>query len=152
MLKQAPNLVEARIAIDFDDELVCKYVSDKEILNYLQAPALTEIALYINEDDDHNLDYLEPLVARSGFTRVLPKHPFITELAIIIDGRCSRDAANALISHLTIPNPTASATISPHQSKIYFACTNETPSTTPSISTCYNHGAKQMIVHSNPPY
>ncbi|KAJ7113987.1 hypothetical protein C8R44DRAFT_740857 [Mycena epipterygia] len=155
LLKQVPNLVEARIAIDFDDgpwpdplqaiDLMCLerlYVSNTEILDYLRAPALTEIALYINKNDDHNPDYLGPLVARCGctlrrlsfklgspsahvVTHILPKHPFITELAIIIGGRCLRDPANALISHLTIPNPTASAAISLHLSISYLACTNE---------------------------
>ncbi|KAJ7114030.1 hypothetical protein C8R44DRAFT_881582 [Mycena epipterygia] len=139
MLKLAPNLVEARILINFDPEawpdpgeildVLCLqrlYLSHPHILQYLNAPALTELALSVDDDDDlDDLLHLEPFVVRSGCTlrrltfkgspdayatgAVLRQCPSVTQLAILLEGSdysdwgTLYDRANTLIHHLTIP-------------------------------------------------
>ncbi|KAJ7142227.1 hypothetical protein C8R44DRAFT_865590 [Mycena epipterygia] len=154
MLKLAINLVAAHVTIRFDEEpwpnpidvleLLCLqslWISDPEILNYLKAPALKEIGFLPGLGQ--NLIHLEAFVARSGCTlrrfsfkgsitstyictNVLPKHPSITELIILVrnpSGVPTHDMTNALISCLTIPNPTGNA---PQLANIYFGCKGTT--------------------------
>ncbi|KAJ7113992.1 hypothetical protein C8R44DRAFT_855803 [Mycena epipterygia] len=149
ILKLAPNLIVASITLDSDREpwgevigilrLQRLHTLDPEILNFIKAPALTEIALYVN--NNHDLAHLEPFVARSGCTlgrlslqgrltahlatHVLPKYPSITELVMTVDTSSSYNMTNAFISHLTIPNPAASTAISPQLSEISFAFTDD---------------------------
>ncbi|KAJ7113984.1 hypothetical protein C8R44DRAFT_796031 [Mycena epipterygia] len=159
MLKLAPNLVVARIVVNFDEQdwpdpreildvlcLQSLFVSHMDILQYLKVPALTELACYIDDDDDpDDLLHLDPFVVRSGCTlrrfafagspdaqatgAILRQHPSVTQLAIMVEGHDNsdwptlHDRANALISHLTIPgDATASAAISPQLSEISFGC------------------------------
>ncbi|KAJ7113903.1 hypothetical protein C8R44DRAFT_795944 [Mycena epipterygia] len=108
ILKLAQNLVEARIII-FDEPsgevidvpLQRLYTRTADVFDFIRAPALSEITIYVDGDDDHDLPHLDLLVARSGCTlrrlsfeglptahiatHVLPKHPSITELAIVIN-------------------------------------------------------------------
>lgn len=119
------------------------FVSHAELLDCLKAPALTEITSYILGEDPNDLIHLDSFVVRSGCilrrltfkwsptayisTEMLRKHPSITQFAIIVDPHdgdfaTSNDTINALISHLTIPHPTASATMSPQLSEICFGC------------------------------
>ncbi|KAJ6550857.1 hypothetical protein DFH09DRAFT_1319721 [Mycena vulgaris] len=129
ILELAKNLVQARIEIQFDEEpwpnsgefadllrLRCLYISDAEVLSYLRAPAVQEIAHYLEEDEepDHFVRHLEAFVTRSRFTEILQKCPSVTELAIITnhidrDWNAAYEASNALITRLTIPNPTGNA-------------------------------------------
>ncbi|KAJ7498125.1 hypothetical protein B0H11DRAFT_1998782, partial [Mycena galericulata] len=81
ILKLAPNLVEGRIVIAFDDspwpespsatiDLLCLrrlYGNDVHILEYIRAPALEEVALRFEEEDGPYMDhYLETFLTRSS--------------------------------------------------------------------------------------
>ncbi|KAJ7435166.1 hypothetical protein B0H11DRAFT_2115000, partial [Mycena galericulata] len=81
ILKLAPNLVECRIVVAFDDEpwpdspsafidLLCLrrlHGNDVHILEYLRAPALEEVALHVGEEDDPHVDqHLETFLIRSS--------------------------------------------------------------------------------------
>ncbi|KAJ7138214.1 hypothetical protein C8R44DRAFT_341786 [Mycena epipterygia] len=81
ILQQTPNLVQARIYTDFDDEpwsdtgeiihllrLQRLLVSHEEILNFLRVPVLQEIALKAYEEEDLNHLLLDPFMLRSGCT------------------------------------------------------------------------------------
>ncbi|KAJ7691922.1 hypothetical protein B0H17DRAFT_550785 [Mycena rosella] len=78
ILKTAPNLVEARITIAFDeqpwpeqDDIIALlylrrlYVSDSDVLVYLRTPILQEIVFFSREDDPDPLPHLEPFIIRS---------------------------------------------------------------------------------------
>ncbi|KAJ7654611.1 hypothetical protein DFH06DRAFT_1202886 [Mycena polygramma] len=130
ILKQATNLVEARIEIDFDDEpwpdsdqhielphLRRLYVSDAEVFAYLKIPVLEELSLWVGPDTS-DLVHLNSFVDRSAcalrylcLTGVLDAHSTIhmlrrlsqlTELAIIITEIEASSQVNALISTLTL--------------------------------------------------
>ncbi|KAJ7498137.1 hypothetical protein B0H11DRAFT_1998823 [Mycena galericulata] len=81
ILKLAPNLVEGRIVVAFDDEpwpdppnatidLSCLrrlYANDVHILEYLRAPALEEVALRVGEEDGPHMGHcLEIFLTRSS--------------------------------------------------------------------------------------
>ncbi|KAJ7113894.1 hypothetical protein C8R44DRAFT_740778 [Mycena epipterygia] len=103
--------------------MVKTQIQRAHIFDFIRAPALTEIAIYVEEEDeDDSLAHLEPLVARPESTHVLPKHPFITELAIVINEWARYDATNAFISHLTIPALAATAAFTPQLSAMYVGC------------------------------
>lgn len=122
------------------------FVSPAEFLNYLKAPALQQIALDVVETDAPSVfHHLESLILRSGCTLqklslagyppasetidILRKYPSITALTFIIHNErdASSEAANTLISHLTIPPHTPPhAVIAPHLSDICIGCENET--------------------------
>ncbi|KAJ7691952.1 hypothetical protein B0H17DRAFT_1062243 [Mycena rosella] len=161
ILKAAPNLVEARISINFDEEawpeqeaildlsrLRRLYVSHTNIFNYLRTPALQELACNFWRDDPNQLllPDLDRFLIRSACnlrrvclrgspdvptsSEILQKYPSVTELMIItpsigLDLATLCKETNALISHLTIPNPTGSATVSPQLSAINFGCETE---------------------------
>ncbi|KAJ7113898.1 hypothetical protein C8R44DRAFT_881465 [Mycena epipterygia] len=148
MLKLAENLVEARITI-FDrpsgeviDMLrLQRLYTTPDIFDFIRAPALVEITVNVEKDEQHDLARLDSLVARSGCTlrrlsfegsptahiatHVLPKHPSITELAIVINEWARYNATNALISHLTIPTSIATEALSSQLSAIYVGCPDE---------------------------
>ncbi|KAJ7483486.1 hypothetical protein FB451DRAFT_107135 [Mycena latifolia] len=158
ILKLATNLVEAHIAVDFNDApwpgsdevinltlLRRLYVTHPEIFQYLRAPSVQEIALGLNKGDrpKHILPPLESFVMRSGCSlrrlclygfvadptavEILRKFPSVSELAIITADAedAAYKAVNALISNLTLPNPTGGAVLAPRLSKIHFGCENE---------------------------
>ncbi|KAJ7147679.1 hypothetical protein C8R43DRAFT_1195532 [Mycena crocata] len=108
------------------------YVSNTAVLEYIRTPLLEEIGFQLEKQDEPHdvLRCLEPcLLGTSQSLRrlcikgipnphiieaILAKYPCITELAIVTDGSwTSRAASTTLISHLTIPNPTGNAVISP---------------------------------------
>ncbi|KAJ7483505.1 hypothetical protein FB451DRAFT_1234812, partial [Mycena latifolia] len=142
ILKLALNLVEVRIDIRSDederwpDEIINLtllrrlYVSYPKILEYLRAPALQDIGFSLeeNEGPEFPLGYLEPFIVRSGWiplahtaAKILQKFPSVSELVMIVHDP-DYDRANTFISSLTIPNPTASAVLSPQLTTIYFGC------------------------------
>ncbi|KAJ7483493.1 hypothetical protein FB451DRAFT_1393596 [Mycena latifolia] len=120
------------------------YVSHADVLRYLKVPLVQDLAYALDGDEgpDDLPRHLEPFVVRSGCTlrrlclhgtpvpsiavEILRKLPSVSELAIITadaeDAACK--AANALISHLTLPDPTGSAVLAPQLSKIHFGCQN----------------------------
>ncbi|KAJ7101885.1 hypothetical protein C8R44DRAFT_945843 [Mycena epipterygia] len=155
ILKGAPNLVQARIYIDFDYEpwpdsgeiihvlrLQRLFLSDAVILNHHRAPVLQEIVFKGEEaEDTAYLSHLDPFILRSGCTLrrlsfdgtpttcsvadILKEYPSITELAILIADLGDSERASDLISHLTIPNSNGSATMSPQLAEISFGSYND---------------------------
>ncbi|KAF7345590.1 ABC protein [Mycena venus] len=138
ILKLAKNLVEAHIDVDFDDEpwpdpvelidlpyLRRLWVSYSNILDYLKAPSLEEIAVFLEGDEcRETLLHLDPFVARSSCSlralsikglpttaslEILRKYPSIVKFALVIaDASFGRDSCariNGLISNLIIPRP-----------------------------------------------
>ncbi|KAJ7124362.1 hypothetical protein C8R44DRAFT_852255 [Mycena epipterygia] len=152
ILTAAPNLVQARIHVSFDDEegwpepdaivdLLCLrrlLVSHADILKYLRAPGLQEIGFSVNEEQEDYLPHLKPFMARSrctlrkltfngtpipsAVTDILVEYPSVIELVVII---LSSQSANNLISHLTVTNSTAMAAISQRLSQISFWCSDD---------------------------
>ncbi|KAJ7663896.1 hypothetical protein DFH06DRAFT_335799, partial [Mycena polygramma] len=132
LLRMAPNLIEARIMIHFDQQpwpnspdtielmhLLRLYVSDWEFLDHVKTPALQKLALWIEEDDyAHVPGCLETFFNRA--TRqlcslvlkgtpdaettctILEKNPSITNLFVTIDNPNARAQVDALISNLTV--------------------------------------------------
>ncbi|KAJ7483501.1 hypothetical protein FB451DRAFT_1364408 [Mycena latifolia] len=155
ILKLGQNLVEARIDVRFDQtpwlettdiidlpSLRRLYVSEPNILDYIQVPHLQEIALWIGKDDDADiLKSLEPLVARSSCplrrlclkgvptahsaVEILNKFPSIVELGIIIADPAFSAEVNTLLSTFTVPDVGDSTPVAPHLSCMFFGCDNE---------------------------
>ncbi|KAJ6550853.1 hypothetical protein DFH09DRAFT_1281234 [Mycena vulgaris] len=122
------------------------YVSNAEVLSYLRAPAVQELCHYLEEDEGPDLfvRHLEAFVTRSRCalrrlslagtpathttTEIIQKCPSVSELTIITDSvnadGNATETGNALISLLTIANPTGSV-LAPQLSAIYFGCRNE---------------------------
>ncbi|KAJ7493753.1 hypothetical protein FB451DRAFT_448654 [Mycena latifolia] len=123
------------------------YISQSGSLMYLRTPALQEIALRIYKHYPELLPDLESFAVRSAcnFRRVcfegspdvstaseiLHKYPSITELAIVVltpggdeDDEC--EAANALLSHLTISNSPGATAVSTQLCAIEFGCDGKT--------------------------
>ncbi|KAJ6504507.1 hypothetical protein DFH09DRAFT_1439990 [Mycena vulgaris] len=123
-------------------------ISHPSILCHLTAPAVEDITFYLrtHEGPEALLSHLDPFVVRSDCTLrrlclqgtpaahtpagILHKYPSISELVIITDHvqndwNVTYEAGNAIISQLTIPNPTGGATVAPQLSKIYFGCALE---------------------------
>ncbi|KAJ7605289.1 hypothetical protein FB45DRAFT_490364 [Roridomyces roridus] len=121
ILKTAPNIVEAHIMIDADEDpwaepsgefidmlhLRRLYVSDPEVFDYIRAPALAEVAMYIERDSSSESEYLDTFLARSSCAprllclrgspdpsitaAILNKHPSITSFALVHDPRLDSD-------------------------------------------------------------
>ncbi|KAJ7706735.1 hypothetical protein B0H17DRAFT_1001168 [Mycena rosella] len=155
ILKLAVNLVEAHIYVVFNDLpwpdsdeinlllLRRLFISHSEILEYLMAPAIQELAYAVREDEgpDPLLLHLEAFVERSGCrlrrlclvgkptadtaVGILRRILSVSELGIITDDpNHGQDApVNVLVSHLTV-SP-GSAALAPQLSKIYFGCRAE---------------------------
>ncbi|KAJ7124314.1 hypothetical protein C8R44DRAFT_147227 [Mycena epipterygia] len=154
ILTLAPNLCQARIIISLEEEsrpwpasgevidllhLQRLFVSDEEVLNYLRAPVLQEIAFEADrcrEEDSYLI--FGAFMLRSGCalrrlsfdglptadtaTVILQKYPSITELAILVHDWDDSESTNDLFSDLVIPNATPKAAISPQLSRIDVGC------------------------------
>ncbi|KAF7345451.1 hypothetical protein MVEN_01563200 [Mycena venus] len=148
MLKAAPNLVEAHIDVTFDLsetwsdleeaidllQLQRLYVSALPILNVLRGPALEELAVWLDPDEDH-LTILRGFVDRSvcclrriclrnspdahTTLEMLKRFPCITELVIKMRDHDAADEVNALISTLSL---TESAVVAPQLQCLFFGC------------------------------
>jgi hypothetical protein len=159
MLKMAPNLVEAYVVVSFDYDpwpvdpttpetiplahLRQLYMSDVNVLRYLKAPALEELAFRYPEypEDTPASDFLrffQPFFDRSGCplrrlclqgfpeadgtTQILGKLPFITELVIMIDEANDDEELTPLMSALTI---TGSTVVAPQLRSFAVGCKDE---------------------------
>ncbi|KAF7345523.1 ABC protein [Mycena venus] len=149
ILKLAPNLVEVRVVIRFDSEpwpdvdavinlpyLRRLYVSSSDALNYLRAPALEGLSLWV--DVDTLLPHLESFRDRSacslrrlslkGFpnayttTKILEQLPSITELAIAIDNSDASEGADLIMSALTVSHTPGSTVVAPHLRFLLLGC------------------------------
>ncbi|KAJ7138199.1 hypothetical protein C8R44DRAFT_976021 [Mycena epipterygia] len=148
LLTVAPNLVQVHICVRFSAEplpesddtihllrLQRLFVSNPEVLNYLRAPVLEEIALQVDdelEEEDPIFSPFDLFILRSGCTlrrlsfdgppttlllaEILRKYPSITELATIYDLKTVRRTRD-LIFHLAITDAPA---MSPQLSDISF--------------------------------
>ncbi|KAJ7036645.1 hypothetical protein C8F04DRAFT_1095217 [Mycena alexandri] len=156
ILKEAVNLVEARISVDFEDaedwrnfceilDLTCLrrlFVSHSEILKFLWAPVLEEIAVDFDEDEGPEfMSGLQSVVSRSscilrrlclwGFanlqttTEILQQFPSIVELAIIATTPVGGELAETLMKRLIVPADSGSAVIAPQLRYLSFACEDE---------------------------
>ncbi|KAJ7618987.1 hypothetical protein DFH06DRAFT_1306556 [Mycena polygramma] len=148
LLKQASNLIEARIEIDFDhdpwpeqDEIIDLhhlrrlYISDVHLLRSLRVPVLEELATWVprNAIDTLPAD-LDSLVNRSacplrrlclrGYpdADVIPKMlqvtPSVTELVILASAIDDKNV-NALMRILTVSAVAGSTVIAPHLRLIF---------------------------------
>ncbi|KAJ7302972.1 hypothetical protein DFH08DRAFT_904447 [Mycena albidolilacea] len=154
ILKLAHNLIEAHIAVKFDDEpwpqpdepitlphLRGLHVSRPRCLDYLKAPALEGLGFYVRQDDPPDIRHLESFIGRSacplrklclrGFadvpttTQILETLPSITELVIFNKSkRAAREKTNALVEALTVSDRLGTV-IAPHLSVLLFACGRE---------------------------
>ncbi|KAJ6580867.1 hypothetical protein B0H19DRAFT_486595 [Mycena capillaripes] len=161
ILTRALNLVEARITIDFDDQsqawldsddifdltrLQRLYVSDSGLLDRFRAPALEELALAVQDDDNPDiLQLLEAFIGRSACPlrrlclkecpnahttiTILEKIPRITELSIIIHDFDACPQINALMEALTVKTMPGSggmaSAVAPELQSLRFGCTDE---------------------------
>ncbi|KAJ7498114.1 hypothetical protein B0H11DRAFT_2226263 [Mycena galericulata] len=149
MLKLTPNLIEARIRVDFDESepwphsdetiqllrLRRLYVSNGEILDYLSAPVLEAAAIHHEEGDNDLCTPLVPFLIRSSCplrrlclsgspdphstVAILEKISTITELAIVITDSASQ-GDEAIRSLLTLLDGSRGTWVSPHLSEIHF--------------------------------
>ncbi|KAJ7498086.1 hypothetical protein B0H11DRAFT_1998626 [Mycena galericulata] len=147
ILKFLPNLVEARICVDFHNgswpdpgetiallRLWRLYVSEAQVLNYLTAPVLREIALYTKQDNNPHIRHIEPFLIRSScrlqrfcfeslpdahsMEEVLQKCSSLTEIALVIyDDDTELEVANTFLTHLTISPLPGTAVTLPQLSK-----------------------------------
>ncbi|KAK7031754.1 F-box domain-containing protein [Favolaschia claudopus] len=149
----APQLVEAHIAITDPDvpwpypgepiilpRLLRLYVSDTEVLDYVETPALVGLAFdaYIGSTDVS--PHLAPFFDRSrcrpsrlslpGFpdahvtSQMLQKFPFITDLFLLIEEADAQEGADQLVSALTVTDSEDNA-VAPHLRSICFASQND---------------------------
>ncbi|KAJ7609148.1 hypothetical protein FB45DRAFT_375787 [Roridomyces roridus] len=153
ILKTAPNIVEARIVIhadqlwpersdDFIDMLHLRrlYVSDLEVFDYIRAPALAELAMYVEPEPGSQLEHFDSFLARSlcalrwlclrgspnpSITAtILNKHLSITSF-VLDDASSDSDpdlVSTAMDGHcrlLTVGNSCRTA-VAPHLSEISF--------------------------------
>jgi hypothetical protein len=144
ILKQAPNVVEARIEVRFDNnpwlragEIIdvpslCRlYVSEPSILCYIRVPGLQEIALWTEDGWGPDLfRCMDSLLVRSrgslrrlclkglpdAFTvaEILRNVPSITDLRIIASGVGVKLSFTALMHNLTITDVAGSTPIAPY--------------------------------------
>ncbi|KAJ7498116.1 hypothetical protein B0H11DRAFT_2189846 [Mycena galericulata] len=149
MLKLAPNLVEARIRVNFEgaepwphsDETIQLlrlrrlYVSNAKIFDYLTTPILEEAAIHHDEEDDDFCTPLVPLLIRSSCplrrlclrgspnphstAAILEKISTITELVILITEVASQGDAT-FRSLLTLLDGSRGTWVSPQLSEICF--------------------------------
>ncbi|KAJ7777068.1 hypothetical protein B0H16DRAFT_1504237, partial [Mycena metata] len=152
ILKEAVNLIEARILVDFPDnedwrncrevlDLTCLrrlFVSHAEILKFLRVPVLEEITIDFDEGAGPEiLRDLQSVVSRSscilrrlclwGFdlwttTEILRQFPSIVELAIIATTRGGGELAATLMKRLTVSTDSNGAVIAPQLRCLSFAC------------------------------
>ncbi|KAJ7605296.1 hypothetical protein FB45DRAFT_953414 [Roridomyces roridus] len=156
VLKLAPNIVEARIfVLDYSEldswpdasielpHLQRLYTSFHKVLDFIRAPALTEIALTMETVDDPQ-DTLSNFFARSSCTprrlcvegtpvpgvtaEMLNKHPCITSLTLLIDEDNSVDESvdifNRHLTMLTVDD--VGPVVSPHLHEIRFGVVGPT--------------------------
>ncbi|KAJ7769162.1 hypothetical protein DFH07DRAFT_291497 [Mycena maculata] len=166
ILALGSNLVEARIVVAFDGEpwsdpnpiadLLCLrrlFVSHLGILDYIRAPALEGIAIYIKDSTwSDGLDPLQSFLLNSkcrpgrlclkgaptasAATEILRKIPSVTALSIVChpadrDPHACSAVVNTLISQLVIPDPIEPPSrshplIAPQLSEIQVGCQNDT--------------------------
>ncbi|KAJ6562427.1 hypothetical protein B0H19DRAFT_97186 [Mycena capillaripes] len=152
ILKQAANLIEARIYVNFDHEPISDsdadgtidlmhlqhlYVSDAPVLKYLRLPALEELALGTQHPD--LLSLVHSLLSRSACClrrvclisprakatiKLLQSFSSITELLIKNDDGCDGEA-NALMDALTVRDLPGSVLLSPHLRLMFFGCEDD---------------------------
>ncbi|KAJ7609006.1 hypothetical protein FB45DRAFT_1067046 [Roridomyces roridus] len=157
VLKMATNLVEAHIAIAFDNEpwpglndppidinlhrLQRLYVEHVEILNYLRAPLLDELAVDIASREDV-LTPLKAFVVRSSCAlrrfcmqgapdadttpEILNEYPSICSFTVVFtrQRRSKTELANALDAHLTMLTATCDrVAVSPHLTELCLGMT-----------------------------
>ncbi|KAJ7618986.1 hypothetical protein DFH06DRAFT_1306555 [Mycena polygramma] len=155
ILNLAPNLIEARIHIDFDDDpwpeqdevvnlhhIRRLYASDAGVLRFLRVPALEELAIWAPRDDVSPLAAnLESLVNRSacplrrlglrGYpnadvtSKILQGCSFITELVILATDSDAEKEVNALLTTLTVPILPGSTVTAPQLRFIVFGCEDD---------------------------
>ncbi|KAJ7498133.1 hypothetical protein B0H11DRAFT_1801159 [Mycena galericulata] len=147
MLKLTPNLVEARVRVNFDSEpwpapaeniqllrLRRLYVSNVEIFDCLSAPVLVEAALDHREDDTELCPRLDPFLIRSSCPLrrlcltgspdpqstavILKKYSSITELFIVITDAAR--GAETFRTLLTLLDGSGGIWVSPQLSEIHF--------------------------------
>ncbi|KAJ6507012.1 hypothetical protein C8R45DRAFT_514828 [Mycena sanguinolenta] len=150
LLKSLPNLQEVRLLRYFDDDedwpvseelidlprLRRLYVNDPQCLDYLRAPALEEIAIWLVADSS---SLLERFLARSAcFPRrlciqglldaqsmagILQKYGSFTEIAVTDEREEDEDTRRDILSSfLTVFTITPSAVALPQITKISFIC------------------------------
>ncbi|KAJ6580780.1 hypothetical protein B0H19DRAFT_1112346 [Mycena capillaripes] len=155
ILSLAPNLVEARVNIAYDDEpwpdpdqisdlihLRRLYVSNAEVLNYLKVPVLEELALLVRQAENPDvLQILQTFLDRSPCplqrlcfhgvpevhttSRMLQHLSSITDLAIVIYDANAGGEINDLVSILTVSTFAESTIVAPQLRSLSFACENE---------------------------
>ncbi|KAJ7654609.1 hypothetical protein DFH06DRAFT_1416375 [Mycena polygramma] len=148
VLKQATRLVEARIDIDFRDgpwpgrdgsidlpALQRLHVSEAEVLDYLQVPALEELSIWVDVDTS-DLTHVNSLLDRSACTlrslcldglpdvysttQILRRLSHLTELAVLVTETEASSEVNDLISTLTLD--AASAVVAPQLRGVFVGC------------------------------
>ncbi|KAF7371129.1 F-box domain-containing protein [Mycena sanguinolenta] len=150
ILKETPNLAEARIEVSFDNweadpeeivhlSLQRAYISRPKVLPSLTFPALEGVAFWVSNNDNLDLPtLLKSFVDRSacplrrlclrGFPnadatiQVLQRVPSITELVIIISEPEALEQINAIIEALTVSE---SSTVAPQLRHLSFGCEEE---------------------------
>ncbi|KAJ6467967.1 hypothetical protein C8R47DRAFT_1325889 [Mycena vitilis] len=148
LLKMTPNVVEARIFVDFDLEpwpdsneiidlgsLRRLSISHAEILNYLTTPHLEELAIYLRADEPSG--FVDRLMASScplrkitlaggptlhPMTQMLENFPSIIELRIAILDTVPNTLVDELLSRLIVTYP--APVLAPQLSGIHFALMN----------------------------
>ncbi|KAJ6457434.1 hypothetical protein C8R47DRAFT_1164358 [Mycena vitilis] len=155
VLRLASSLVEARILINFDEapwpdphepidliHLRRLYVSNFRVLNYLRAPALDELAIWVSEDEPVEIPQLLAFIERSARSEslrnlclkgspdketgvtILQKLPCITEFSLILrDSLEARTRIHALMLALTV-SP-GNAVVSPQLHALFLGCSDE---------------------------
>ncbi|KAJ6580787.1 hypothetical protein B0H19DRAFT_484905 [Mycena capillaripes] len=154
ILTLAPNLVEARIDIEYDDapwpesvetinllHLRRLFISDLGVFDYLKAPILEELALLVRQTDNpHVLHLFDPFLERSTchlrrlYLQMWPytetaikmvQRSYVTEIVISIHDPDASDDIDALISALTVSEVDGSTTAAPHLRCLFFGCENK---------------------------
>ncbi|KAF8216899.1 hypothetical protein K438DRAFT_1658426 [Mycena galopus ATCC 62051] len=148
ILTQTPNLIEAHIWIEFDDEpwpdfveaidlvhLQRLYVSNVHVLKHFRLPALEELAVIVGYDAPHLLPSFTSLLDRSSCSlrrlclrecpaatviQLLQTTPSFTELFIV--DQDDTDESNTLIAALTVSGHPKSTPLAPHLRLVYFGC------------------------------
>ncbi|KAJ7654593.1 hypothetical protein DFH06DRAFT_1047328 [Mycena polygramma] len=151
LLKLAPNLVEAHVDIEVEDEswpdpdetielvhLRRLYVSDSGFLDYINAPILEDLALFVRSHNTSDLEHITPFLERSACTlgglclkgspdpqatsQMLRTLSTITKLAIVIENSDAGRKVNQLVSALTVSKRRGSTTLAPQLCGLFFGC------------------------------
>ncbi|KAJ7498222.1 hypothetical protein B0H11DRAFT_834860 [Mycena galericulata] len=149
LLGLAENLIEARIDVDISRDTLSQsvvhlslrrlYVSNTALLDYITAPALEELGMWVTKKSS---PHLAPFIDRSSCplrrlclrgsprsreaTEILSKGSSITELVIISVHDYAEDAADALMSTLTVSDLTQNTVLAPQLQCIFVGCEHET--------------------------